>query len=167
MVRSLAARRFAERVHAGEPDRYGAPLLDHVRRVAAAVPPDARTVAWLHEVLECTTVPASELAGIGVTADELRAVELLTHAPSADTTAYLMHIALIAAAPGRAGELARTVKVADLRDRVEHQHTGTSPTVVRPPYHRALTVLSSTASPTGRQTPRRSVVSEPPTATLA
>ena len=71
MVRSLAAQRFAERVHAGEPDRYGVPLLDHVRRVAAAVPPDARTVAWLHEVLECTTVAADELAGIGVSADEL------------------------------------------------------------------------------------------------
>ncbi len=74
MLRSLTARRFAERLHAGEPDRYGTPLLDHVRRVAAAVPPEARTVAWLHEVLECTTLAASELVAIGVSADEVRAV---------------------------------------------------------------------------------------------
>ena len=93
------------------------------------------------EVLECTTVAADELAGIGVSADELTAVQLLAHTPTADATAYLAHIALIAAAPGRAGDLARTVKVADLKDRVGHQHSDTWPMVVRPPYHRALTVL--------------------------
>ena len=167
MLRSLAARRFAERVHAGAADRYGALLLDHVRRVAAAVPPDARTVAWLHEVLECTTVPAGELTGIGVSADELSAIELLTHAPSADANAYLAHIALIAAAAGRAGDLARTVKVADLKDRILHQHGRSSPTAVRPPYLSALTMLSGASSPAGRKTPRRSVVAEPPAATLA
>lgn len=167
MLKWLAVRQFAERVHAGAPDRYGAPLLDHVRRVAAAVPPDARTVAWLHEVLECTTVPAGELTGIGVTADELSAIELLTHAPTEDTNAYLAHVALIAAAAGRAGDLARTVKVADLKDRVQHQHGTSSPTAVRPPYLSALAVLSSASNPTGRKTPRRSVVAEAPAATLA
>jgi hypothetical protein len=51
----------------------GEPLIDHVRRVAVATPEFARPVAWLHEVLEWTSVSEEELLAEGVSDDELRA----------------------------------------------------------------------------------------------
>jgi hypothetical protein len=51
------ARALAEWLHRGQRDASGALLIGHVCRVAAAVPHNARTVAWLHEVLEHTSVP--------------------------------------------------------------------------------------------------------------
>ena len=50
------ARALAEGLHRGQRDAGGAPLIDRVRRVAAAVSRDARVVAWLHEVLEHTSI---------------------------------------------------------------------------------------------------------------
>lgn len=137
-----AARRFAERVHAGTADRSGLPLLDHVRRVAALTPREARSVAWLHEVLEVTDRSADALRAAGATPDEIRAVELLTRAPSTDPADYDAHVRRIADAPGRAGELARTVKRADLHDRLRHQGA-CSPSAPHPSYRRALTVLGA------------------------
>jgi (p)ppGpp synthase/HD superfamily hydrolase len=55
------ARALAERLHRGQCDASGAPLLDHVGRVAAAVPHHARVVAWLHEVLEHTATSEEAL----------------------------------------------------------------------------------------------------------
>src|SRR5437763_6059929 len=55
------ARALACRIHAGQVDRSGRPLLEHVGRVAAAVPAEAATVAWLHEVLERSDVSLDEL----------------------------------------------------------------------------------------------------------
>ena len=139
---SAAARRLAERIHAGTPDRYGAPLLDHVRRVALSSPKEARAVAWLHETLECSNVSREELRAAGVSSDELAAVELLTRDP--DPEAYKSHIAQIAKAPGHAGELARAVKHADLVDRLEHQNRESRRTA-RPPYRQALHILAGHA----------------------
>ena len=45
---------MATRLHLGELEKDGTPLLAHLRRVAAIVPVEARTVAWLHEALEST-----------------------------------------------------------------------------------------------------------------
>ena len=142
-----AARRLAALLHGDGLDRYGQPLLDHVRRVAAAVPLDARVVGWLHEVLECTATSAQELRALGVSEDEIRAVELLTRDLEAGADAYAAHIARIAEAPDRAGRLARVVKRADLRDRLLHQPTSGASGVIRPPYGDALARLS--AAPTG------------------
>src|SRR5215211_6782361 len=60
------AQALAEELHRGERDPAGAPLIDHVRRVAAAVPSDARVVAWLHEVLEYTSTSEHALLGEGI-----------------------------------------------------------------------------------------------------
>lgn len=138
-----AARRFAERVHARTPDRYGLPLLDHIRRVASLTPREARSVAWLHEVLEATDVSPGALRAAGATDDEVRAVELLTRAPSADPADYEAHVRRIALAPGAAGDLARTVKRADLHDRLRHQGACAPSAPARPSYRRALTVLGA------------------------
>ena len=43
---------LAARLHLGEVEEDGTPLLAHIQRVAAMVPVEARAVAWLHEALD-------------------------------------------------------------------------------------------------------------------
>jgi hypothetical protein len=134
------ARAIAERKHAGDREENGASVLDHTRRVARATPAEARVVAWLHELFEWSDMSEQELLADGLTSDELRAIRLL-HRPgdSHSEWIYLAHLNLIVQAAGHSGHLARTVKGADLRDRLLH------PRVRRggwtPPYGRALQML--------------------------
>jgi hypothetical protein len=135
------ARLIAERLHADDHEDDGTPLLEHVRRVVRLVPADAQAVAYLHEALEWTAVAEEELLTEGLESDELRALRLLdrTHDSRSDRV-YLAHLQLIARAAGRAGSLARVVKVADLQDRCTHPRTradGWSP-----PYARGLAILT-------------------------
>jgi hypothetical protein len=134
------ARTFAERLHTGARDESGSPVLPHVRRVVRAIPEAARAVAWLHEVLQSTTVTEQELLAEGLTTDELRALRLLALAQETRAErVYLAHIDLIAQAAGRSGELARTVMIADLEDRCRHPCV--RPDGSSPPYARALARL--------------------------
>ena len=140
------AQALAERLHRGHRDAGGAPLIDHVRRVAVAVLPDARVVAWLHEVLEHTSISEETLLAEGLSTDELRALRLLSRDTSSrSNTSYLAHVQLIAAAAGAGGQIARSVKRADLADRAVHPATrddGWSP-----PYELALEILGRPAFP--------------------
>ncbi len=79
-MRVRRARRIAERAHRGSLEASGDPVIAHVRRVAEAAPAFARAVAWLHEVLENSSVSEEELLadGLGLTDEELRALRLLT-----------------------------------------------------------------------------------------
>ena len=139
------ARAIAERWHGADREDDGTPLLLHIRRVAWSAPPDARALAWLHELLEWTCIDERELLAEGLTSDELRALRLLKRrTDSRATSAYLGHLRLIAVAAGESGRLARAIKRADLEDRRRHPHVrvdGWSP-----PYARALLML-------GRATP--------------
>ena len=135
------ARAIAERLHLGDREEDGTPVIRHVRRVATTVPEEARPVAWLHEVLEWTTVTEQELLIAGLTNDELRALRLLNRTTASHSDRrYLAHLELIAHATGDSGRLARIVKTADLNDRSLHPHVrrdGWSP-----PYAQALKLLS-------------------------
>jgi hypothetical protein len=146
---NLARAQFlATRAHRGQLQRNGEPLIAHVTRVAAATPEFARPVAWLHEVLEWTTVAEEELLGEGMSDDELRALRLLTRTVGRGSeSGYLAHVTMIARADGPAGSLARTVKVSDLADRLRHPGPGTGGS--RPPYERALRLILA-AGPTQR-----------------
>lgn len=140
------ARLIAERLHADDYEKDGTPLLDHIGRVVLLVDADARAVAWLHEALEWTAVAEHELLMDGLDSDELRALRLLhrTHDSRSDRV-YLAHLHLIARATGRAGRLARLVKIADLQDRCLHPHVradGWSP-----PYARGLSLLGDQRDP--------------------
>jgi hypothetical protein len=134
------ARLLAERLHAGDYEEDGTALLEHIRRVARGVDADVHVVAWLHEVLEWTAVAEHELLREGLDADELRALRLLHRADDVRSDGvYLAHVGLIARAAGRAGRLARMVKIADLQDRCLHPRVradGWSP-----PYARGLALL--------------------------
>ena len=134
------ARLLAEWAHRTQLESRGEPVIAHVRRVAAAAPQFARAVAWLHEALEWTSVSEEELLANGLSEEELRAVRLLTRLGRQGSDArYLAHIAMIARAHGQAGDLARAVKVADLRDRL--QHPGPRANGSRLPYEQALEML--------------------------
>ena len=134
------AQLLATRAHRGQLQPAGEPLIAHVRRVAAATPELARPAAWLHEVLEWTSVSEEDLLAEGVSDDELRALRLLTRTVGRGSeSAYLAHVTMIARADGPAGVLARTVKVSDLEDRLRHPDPGTGG--ARLPYERALRLI--------------------------
>jgi hypothetical protein len=121
------ARRIARRCHQGQCNRFGEPVIEHVERVAAAVPAEARTAALLHDVLELTRIDRGSLRARGLTALELAALELLTRGTGEPYDAYVQRIV---AARGSKGRIARMVKLADLDDHLAH---GTLPADA-PPY---------------------------------
>jgi hypothetical protein len=92
-------------------------VIDHVERVAAAVRPDARVTALLHDLLELCPTARWQLRGEDLTRTELEALELLRHAAGEP---YEVYVRRIADAPGPAGRLARIVKLADLEDHLAH-----------------------------------------------
>ena len=134
------ARRIAERALRGSREPTGTPVIFHVRRVAEASPISARSVAWLHEVFEHSSVSEEVLLESGLTDEELRALRLLTrHGLSRSDEDYLAHIRLIARASGSAGETARAVKRLDLADRKRHPNRRADGWY--PPYQAAISLL--------------------------
>jgi len=121
------ARKIARVSLGAQRDRFSEPVFDHVERVAAAVPADARTIAFLHDVLERTDITVDDLRREGLTSTELAAVQLLTR--PADES-FELHVLTIEHARGVAGRLARCVKLADLDD---HLARGRAPAGT-PPY---------------------------------
>jgi len=112
-VNAAVARSVARRVHAGQRTRSGEPLIEHVERVARAVPSHARALAYLHGVLERADGGAEELLELGLTDEEGSVLALLTRRA---TESYRAYVTRIARADGHAGEIARTIKLADLDD---------------------------------------------------
>jgi hypothetical protein len=134
------AREIAERLHLCDREPDGTSLLAHIRRVVAATPADAEPVAWLHEALETGRISEQELLIHGLGLDELRALRLLSRpGGSRSDSVYLSHLELIVRAAGRSGELARSVKIADLTDRGLHPRV--RPDGWSPPYARGLRLL--------------------------
>jgi hypothetical protein len=107
------ARAIAYTRHRSSRDRHGRPLIEHVARVAAAVPPEAVAVAWLHDVLEKTEVVRGDTVLRELDPVQRDALDLLTRAPADSYQEYLLRIV---DADGEAGRLAREVKLADLDD---------------------------------------------------
>jgi hypothetical protein len=126
-VEAGTAHRIASRHHAGQRTRFGDLVIDHVERVAAAVPADARATALLHDLFERCPTAGLRLRAEGLSRTELKALELLTHAAG---DPYEVYVRRIANAPGAAGRIARLVKLADLEDHLAHP----SIPVNAPPY---------------------------------
>ena len=110
---SAVARNVAHYSHLQQRDRRGERIVEHVARVVAAVPEEAQTLAWLHDVLEHSPTTTAELRRRGLTGVELDALDLLTRQAG---ESYELYILRVAYAPGAAGRLARLVKLADLDD---------------------------------------------------
>ena len=118
---AAVARSVARRIHAGQLTRSGEPVIDHVERVAHSVPACARPMAYLHDVLERADGGAEELLELGLTDEESSVLALLTRARNESYRAYVMRIAR---ADGQPGEIARTIKLADLDDHLRHHRNG-------------------------------------------
>lgn len=109
---------LALRSHRDQVDKNGFPYIRHVLRVMAGVTTDTeRAVAALHDVVEDTDLTLINL-GLhwGFSREIVEAVDLLTRRPP---YAYAEYIERIAEASNRAGQLARAVKLADLRDHLD------------------------------------------------
>lgn len=107
------ARSTARRIHAGQRTRSGEPVIQHVGRVARAVPRDVRALAYLHDVLEQSETTLSQLRTVGLRRADRPVLELLTRGGGEPYETYVMRIAV---ARGRVGRIARTIKAADLDD---------------------------------------------------
>ena len=111
-------RRIAYARHGERRDAAGELIVEHLERVAASVPGEARPVAYLHDVLEHTDTSVADLEAEGVTPVELRAIQLLTRHPHESFEAHTLRIAH---AKGPEGRLARTVKLADIDDHLSRE----------------------------------------------
>ncbi len=110
LARLERAMAIAADAHRGQTDKRGRPKLEHCRRVAAAVNGlPAKTVAWLHDVVEKNDGWSTmRLEAEGFPADVVRAVDAMTRRPGEDYFAFARRAA--------SDPLARPVKRADLQD---------------------------------------------------
>ncbi len=105
------AENLARRLHAHQVDKSGAPYWRHCQRVAAKLTdPVAKTVAWLHDVLEDTSWGEIELRK-EFDGAVVNAVVVLTRVKNDAPEVYYRRV--------RANELARQVKVADIHDNLD------------------------------------------------
>jgi hypothetical protein len=145
------ARKIAYARHAERRDAAGDLIVEHLERVAAAVPGEARTVAYLHDILEHTDASLADLETAGVTPVELQAVQILTRHRDESFEAHALRIAY---ETGPAGRLARMVKLADIDD--HRSREGRAPS--HRPYRWARShVAACHARFDSPPTPRRSV----------
>lgn len=118
------AHSIARRVHAGQLNRFGEPVIDHVERIARAVPENVQAIAYLHDVLERSGMTVAELHEQGLTEFEGAVLRLLTR-PANEP--YERYVARIAKARGCAGRVARVIKLADLDDHLGQGITPDAP----------------------------------------
>lgn len=108
-ARVRKAYAIARAAHAGQVDKAGVEYLNHPLTVASNVGENvsAIIVALLHDVAEDTGVTPDELKNsVPLSAEELRALKLLTHDKNIPYAAYISKI--------KTSALAVKVKIADL-----------------------------------------------------
>lgn len=102
------ASRIATEAHQGQFRRDGRPYICHPEAVASRVAGDpvVEAIAWLHDVLEDTSVTATDLSSSGLPREVVECVELLTKRSDLEYGEYLARI--------KRDPLARRVKIADM-----------------------------------------------------
>ena len=135
----LLAEDIAREAHAGQiEESTGDSYIKHVERVVDLVEgEDAKTVAWLHDVIEGSGTTAAELIARGMPPRIVHAVELLTRQSSQPYVAYIEEIRA-------SGDLlAIAVKLADLKDHLRPN----CPARLRPRYEDAWRTLTGEPPP--------------------
>lgn len=101
------ARAIALFAHDGQVDKLGVDYYKHPEAVAAKCTSlDSKTVAYLHDVVEDTSISLDILKGLGFENDIVEAVRCLTKEAGYDEEDYIRRI--------KNNSLARQVKLADL-----------------------------------------------------
>ena len=113
---SKTAEAIAREAHANQVDKNGRPYIEHPARVAARVRGDEllEAIAWLHDVVEDTTVQLTDLQE-HFPAAVVDAVDAITHRPHEPRTAYYARV--------RSNPLALQVKHADIDDNTDPART--------------------------------------------
>ncbi|NLB61147.1 MAG: hypothetical protein GX802_01785 [Clostridiales bacterium] len=107
------AKNIANKNHAGQVDKAGVPYINHPAYVAEqVVTEDEKIVAWLHDILEDTTIDKKYLLNL-FPQRIVDAIETLTHRDNENYFDYINRI--------RCNEIARKVKLADLKHNMQIQ----------------------------------------------
>ena len=102
------AHEVAKKAHFGQIDRAGIDYIKHPETVASFVATDEeKAVAYLHDVIEDTSLTLLDLKKEGFSKNIVEAVDILTKKKGQDYQSYLNLV--------KKNELARVVKLADLR----------------------------------------------------
>lgn len=102
------AMNLAYTAHEGQLDKSGYPYIAHPLHLAESMSDEASTiVALLHDVVEDTEVTFEEFENMGLGADIIAALKLLTHGKDIPYMSYINEL--------KCNSLARKVKIADLK----------------------------------------------------
>lgn len=133
------AEQIARCMHRDQVDKSGRPYVEHLERVAANVCDEAKAAAWLHDVVEDTDMTVGDLQDMGRTSMRTNgAVDLLTRRDSMTHSQYIQRIYFGA---GIFGEVAREVKIADLKDNLSDDRRYEGDESMRVRYMKALEIL--------------------------
>lgn len=111
---------IAAKAHAGVKDKQGQPYLLHPIRVMMGVEGEpTQIVAVLHDVVEDTDITLDDIRAEGFSDEVIEALALVTHDKDQPYTDYVIAC--------RGNEIARQVKLSDLRD-----NTNLSRLLIRP-----------------------------------
>ncbi len=117
-IMAPTAQALATTAHATQKDKAGMPYIGHPARVAARLAgssDSAIATAWLHDVLEDTSVTEDDLRSRGFSADVITAVLCLTKRRGEPLDAYYQRV--------RNNPLALEVKAADIADNMDPKRT--------------------------------------------
>ena len=104
----IKAHEIAKMAHFGQVDRAGIEYIKHPETVASFVKTDEeKAVAYLHDVIEDTSLTLLDLEMFGFSKNIIEAVDILTKKKGQDYQSYLNLV--------KTNDLARVVKLADLR----------------------------------------------------
>ncbi len=146
------ARELAVKVYEDRRDKRGYEEFSHAEAVANGVPKWAQAVAWMHDTVEDGLLSFKQMYR-EMSREQFEALLLLTREKGMGQT-YMQYIGEIALAPGTAGEIARAVKLADLKHNMSRpcppEMTGMREEGGR--YHRALAILEGSEKVESRST---------------
>lgn len=110
------AERIAREAHAGQVDKTGHPYIEHPQRIAARVAGDEvlESIAWLHDVVEDTSVTLAELQAL-FPLEVTEGVDAITKRPGESRLEYYARV--------RRNPHARKVKDLDIDDNTDPART--------------------------------------------
>ena len=126
---------LAAKAHAEQVDKAGEPYILHPLRVMLSMQTeDERIVAVLHDVIEDTPIDTPDLMNLGLSAEQIEAIVVLTRPPGEDYERFIAHIAT--------NPLARAVKIADIADNMSPARAASRPARLTERYKKATALLS-------------------------